>query len=60
MNETKLCVDKTINSLCEYIDRLTKEENTDIALLIAENTKALAVLVIARTLAETKYELDRT
>ena len=51
MNVIKPYVDTTIVNLCEYIDKLTKEENEDTGLQIAENTKALALLVTARALS---------
>lgn len=54
MNIAKPYIDATITTLCEYIDKLTKEENENSGFQVAENTKALALLVTVRTLADKK------
>lgn len=48
-------VNKLIERLIEYTDSLTRKENTEIdSLYIAENAKALAMLLIAKAFNDKK------
>lgn len=42
-------VDEAIEAICDYIKELTKSQTLEAPMEVAENTKALALLVEART-----------
>lgn len=56
MDTVNAHVDQTIINVCEYIEKISKDMSSENAVMnVAENTKALALLVLARAFDRSVY-----